>query len=164
MSPSLRDAIAADLDRINAIYNFYVEHSTCTYQEAPSTTAERQAWFERHGPHHPVIVAEVDGRVVGWGALSPFHARSAYRFTVEDSVYVDDAWRGRGIGRRLLEELVARARAIGYHTIIAGVDASQPGSLALHARHGFERVAHLSEVGFKFGRWLDVIYLQLKLP
>jgi L-amino acid N-acyltransferase YncA len=163
MTAKVRAATVDDLGALNDIYNFYVEHSTCTYQETPDTIEERRAWFDRHGPLHPVVVAEAEGRVVGWGSLSPFHSRSAYRYTVENSVYVADTWRGRGTGRLILQELLARARAIGHHTVIAGVDRDQPASLALHEHLGFERVAHLSEVGYKFGRWLDVIYLQLKL-
>lgn len=163
MLPRLREATAADLDRINAIYNFYVERSTCTYQEEPTTADERRAWFDGHGPLHPVIVAESAGQVIGWGALSPFHPRSAYRFTVENSVYVDDAWRGRGVGGLLLDDLMARARAIGHHSIVALIDADQPASLALHARRGFEPVGRLSEVGFKFSRWLDVVYMQWRI-
>lgn len=163
MRARLRDATVADLPRINDIYNYYVETSTCTYQEQPDTAETRRAWFEEHGPLHPVIVAEVAGVVEGWGALSPFRTRSAYRFTVENSVYVADAWRGQGIGRLLLVDLIARARGIGHHSIIAGVDADQRASLVLHERHGFTPVSRLVEVGYKFGRWLDVIQLQLLL-
>jgi phosphinothricin acetyltransferase len=163
MSILLRDATVEDLRRINEIYNHYVVSSTCTYQEEPETLESRLAWFNHHGPTHPVIVAELGGRVVGWGSLSPFRGRSAYRFTVENSVYVDHAERRRGVGLALMEELIARARSIGYRTIIAGIDADQPGSLALHARLGFEPAARLVEVGYKFGRWLDVVYLQLML-
>jgi phosphinothricin acetyltransferase len=160
---TLRDATPTDLPRINEIYNHYVTGSTCTYQEEPETLESRQAWFAAHGPTLPVIVAEDAGSVVGWGSLSPFRDRSAYRFTVENSVYVDAAAHRRGIGLAIMEELIARARSIGYRTIIAGIDADQPASVALHARLGFEPAARLNQVGFKFGRWLDVIYLQLML-
>lgn len=163
MTIHLRDATPGDLERINEIYNHYTRTSTCTYQETPETAADRLAWFEGHGAQHPVIVAELGGRVVGWGSLSAFRERSAYRFTVENSVYVDVEHHRRGVGLALLEELVARARAIGYRTIIAGIDAEQPASLALHARLGFEPAARLVSVGYKFGRWLDVVYLQLML-
>lgn len=160
----LRAASAADLPAINDIYNYYVEHSTCTYQESPETMESRHAWFEKQGPQHPVTVAvDSAGTVVGWASISPFKARSAYRFTVENSVYIRHDLRGHGIGPVLLEDLIARARAIGHHTIIAAIDAEQPASIALHKRFGFEQTAHLKEVGFKYGRWLDVIYLQLRL-
>lgn len=159
----VRLAVPSDLLRINDIYNHFVVHSTCTYQEVPETIEDRRAWFDAHGPIHPVTVAERNGQVVGWGSLSPYRTRSAYRYTVENSVYVDHACHRQGIGSLLLEDLIARAREIGHHSILAGVDGSQAGSLALHRRHGFQKVAHLSEVGYKFDRWLDVVYLQLLL-
>lgn len=163
MPATIHLAAASDLARINEIYNDFVLHSTCTYQEQPSTAVERTAWFERHGPRHPVIVARHGNEVVGWGSLSPYHARSAYRFTVENSVYVDRRWHRQGLGHQILTDLVARARALGHHTIIAGIDSSQDASVALHTRHGFVKVAHLAEVGYKFDRWLDVVYMQLML-
>ena len=123
----------------------------------------RVAWFARHGPDHPITVAIRGGSVVGWGSLSPFHVRSAYRRTVENSVYVSPAHQRRGIGRALLEDLIERARRIGHHTIIALIDGEQPASVALHAACDFERVAYLNEVGYKFGRWLNVIYMQRML-
>ena len=157
---SIRPATSADLDAINAIYNHYVHHSTCTYQEQPSTAQERAAWFASHGLTHPITVAELAGDVVGWGSLSPYHVRSAYRRTVENSVYVRHDAHRRGIGSALLADLVERATALGHRTIIAGIDAEQAPSVALHHRFGFVQVGHLRQVGFKFGRWLDVIYMQ----
>jgi phosphinothricin acetyltransferase len=110
-----------------------------------------------------VIVTEINGLVVGWGSLAPYHERSAYRNTVENSVYVHHKYYRRGIGAALLGDLVGRARALGHHAIIAGIDGEQPASVALHVRFGFQKVGHLKQVGFKFGRWLDVIYMQLIL-
>jgi phosphinothricin acetyltransferase len=159
-SGSIRLATSGDLEAINEIYNHYVLHSTCTYQEEPEPIEGRRVWFEKHGPRHPITVAEADGQVVGWGALSPFHVRSAYRFTVENSVYVRHDWHRRGAGSALLADLLQRARGVGHHTVMALIDAEQAGSIALHARLGFQEVAHLKQVGFKFGRWGDVIYMQ----
>jgi L-amino acid N-acyltransferase len=159
----IRLATSGDLARINEIYNHYVLHSTCTYQEEPHTPEERAHWFQDHGPTYPVTVAEVDGNVVGWGALSRFRERSAYRFSIENSVYVDHQWHRRGAGGRLLADLIERGRAAGHHTIVAGIDGEQEASIAIHAKFGFERVAHLRQVGFKFNRWLDVIYMQVML-
>ncbi|MBI3880043.1 MAG: N-acetyltransferase [Verrucomicrobia bacterium] len=156
----IRDATTADLPAINAIYTHYVLHSTCTYQTEPSTGSERAEWFAAHGPKHPVTVAMLDGEVIGWGSLSKFHPRAAYGNTVEDSVYLRHDRQGQGIGSLLLADLIARAKAIGHHCIIGGIDAEQKASVALHAKHGFVQVAHLREVGFKFGRWLDVIWMQ----
>ena len=161
---ALRVATAADLERINDIYNHYVLHSTCTYQTEPETIEARRAWFSAHGERHPVIVAEDSGKsILGWGSLSRFHARSAYGRTVENSVYVDPNLHRRGVGRALMVELIQRARDLGHHTIIAGIDAEQSPSVALHAALGFEQVALLREVGFKFERWLHVIYMQRML-
>lgn len=159
----IRLAAAADLGAINDMYNHYVLHSTCTYEEEPETAEARAAWFERHGAEHPVTVAVMEGRVVGWGSLSPFHARSAYRRTVENSVYVSHERQRRGIGRALLADLIERAGAIGHHTIIAAIDSEQAGSVALHELFGFTRVAYLAELGYKFDRWLNVIYMQRML-
>lgn len=159
----IRPAMVADLEAINAIYNHFVLHSTCTYQTEPETPADRRKWFDRHGPEHPVIVTEIAGEILGWGSLSPFHARAAYRHTVENSVYVRHDAHRQGIGSALLGDLIVRAREIGHHAIIAGIDGEQSASVALHAKHGFVQVGHLSQVGFKFGRWLDVVYMQLML-
>jgi phosphinothricin acetyltransferase len=158
-----RDATAADLPAINAIYNHFVLHCTCTYQVTPETDEARRVWFEGHGPRYPVIVAEEDGEVLGWGSLSRFHPREGYAGSAENSVYVSPSHHRRGIGRLLLEELIRRARAAGFHTIVAGVSAEQEASLGLHRRLGFTESGRLREVGLKFGRVLDVIYLQLML-
>jgi phosphinothricin acetyltransferase len=159
----IRPATADDLEAINDIYNHYVPCSTCTYQEEPETMKSRREWFASHGDQHPITVAVMSGEIVGWGSLSPFRERSAYRYTVENSVYVSPAHQRRGIGRALLVDLIERARTLGHHSIIAGIDAEQTGSIALHAAVGFRDVADLREVGFKFGRWLHVRYLQLML-
>lgn len=158
-----RLATESDLAAINDIYNHYVLHSTCTYQEKPELIEDRLKWFSHHGEKHPVIVAEMDNRVVGWGSLSAFHARSAYRYTVEDSIYLHHEHLRRGIGSIVLSELIARARALGFRALIAGLDREQDGSYALHSKFSFEKVAHLKRVGFKFNRWLDVIYMELML-
>jgi phosphinothricin acetyltransferase len=160
----IRPAREEDLPAINDIYNYYVRHSTCTYQEAPESIADRRAWYTGHDALHPVIVAEVAKRVVGWGALSAYHARAAYRYTVEDSVYVEDGYQQRGIGAALLDDLLTRARTLGLHAIIACIDADQAGSIALHEKYGFTQVGRFAQIGCKFGRWLDVVYLELELP
>jgi phosphinothricin acetyltransferase len=165
MIPTLRLATPADLPAINDIYNHFVRNSTCTYQLDPSTSAERQAWFAHHGPTLPVTVAELPtGQIVGWASLSPFHPRPAYRFTVEDSIYVHKEHHRRGLGRLLLADLLRRADALGYRNVIALVSADQEPSLALHQNLGFVEVGRLPRVGFKFDRWLDVAYLQRERP
>jgi phosphinothricin acetyltransferase len=166
MNPIIRLATADDLEQINAIYNHYVLHATSTYQTEPETAEARAAWFDHHGHRYPVTVAQSDESgsvIIGWASISPFHARAAYGRTVENSVYVHPEHCRKGTGRALLADLISRTRALNYHTIIAGIDAEQLASVALHERFGFQRVAHLREVGFKFNRWLDVIYMQLIL-
>jgi len=161
---SIRAAGEGDLPAINAIYNHYVTSATCTWQYEPTPAAERRVWLAAHGPEHPVTVAMLDGEVVGFGSLGPYRPREGYRFTVENTVYVHPERQRRGIGRALLADLIERARALGHRSIIAGVSSDQPASLALHRAHGFVEVARLREVGFKFGLWLDLIFLQRMLP
>jgi L-amino acid N-acyltransferase YncA len=160
---NIRLARESDLGAINAIYNHYVLHSSCTYQEEPSTPAERAAWFAAHGAAHPVTVVERGGEMVGWGSLSKFHARSAYGRSVENSVYVRHDCHRQGLGAALLADLIERGRSAGHHTILALIDSAQGGSIAIHAKYGFVEVGRLREVGFKFGRWGDVVYMQRML-
>jgi L-amino acid N-acyltransferase YncA len=160
---AIRPATEADLVAINDIYNHFVLTCTCTYQEVPEPITGRQQWFSHHDERHPVIVAEEGRKVVGWGSLSKFHERSAFRNTVENSIYIHHDHQRRGVGSALLKELIARARAHGYRAIIAGIDGEQTASVALHTKFGFQKVGHLKQVGFKFGRWLDVIYMELLL-
>jgi L-amino acid N-acyltransferase len=162
-SITIRPATEADLVAINDIYNHYVLTCTCTYQEVPESIAGRRQWFNHHDDRHPVMVAEDSGKVVGWGSLSNFHERSAFRNTVENSIYIHHDHQRRGVGAAVLKELIARARAQGYRAIIAGIDGEQTASVALHAKFGFQKVGHLKQVGLKFGRWLDVIYMELLL-
>ncbi len=163
-TPVLRLATAADLPAINDIYNYYVHRSTCTYQLEPEPLEGRRAWFAAHPPEkYPVTVAELDGRVIGWGSLSKFRDRAAYDGTVEASVYIHHDHHRRGLGRGLLLDLIERARAAGFHTLVGGCSADQIASLRLQESLGFTRVAHFKQVGYKFGQWLDVIFLQLML-
>jgi L-amino acid N-acyltransferase len=162
-APQIRLAADSDLETINDIYNYYVSHSTCTYQEQPETLEGRRQWFAEHSDKYPVTVAQADDQILGWGSLSRFRPRSAFRNTVENAIYIRHDLHRRGIGSLILQDLIDRARAIGYHAIIAGVDGEQAASLALHAKFGFQMVARLKEVGFKFDRWLDVIYMELLL-
>ncbi len=156
----LRAATESDLAAICAIYNYYVETCTCTYQIEADTLEARRAWWQGRGPRHPVLVAEVEGRVVAWGSLSPFHKREAFALTVENSVYVHHEWQGRGLGRKLLEALLLAGREAGLHTIIAAISADQPASIGLHEKLGFYETGRLREVGRKFGKVLDLVYLQ----
>ena len=160
---TIRPATVADCAAINDIYNHYVLHDTCTYQTEPDTLAEREAWLARHGGSHPVLVAVRGGEVVAWGALSAFHPRFGYRFSVEDSLYVRKDCLRQGLGRLLLAELLRLAQAQGHHTVIALISADKTGSVALHEQFGFTRAVQLREVGYKFDTWLDVAFMQLML-
>ncbi|MEI8280851.1 MAG: N-acetyltransferase family protein [Armatimonadota bacterium] len=148
---------------INDIYNHYVLTSTCTFHLEPVSTQERLEWLAGHNDRYPVIVAVCKGQIVGWASLSPFRPRPAYAGTVESSVYVHHLHQRKGIGRLLMLDLISRAKALGYHSIIAGAEATQYGSIRLHEELGFEHVAQFKQVGFKFDTWLDTVFLQLML-
>ena len=159
----LRPAAEADLPAINDIYNHYVLHCTSAWEDRTGDLAQRRRWFAQHGPRYPVVVAQAGDEVVGWGSLSPFHRRSGYRFTVEDSLYIRADAQGRGIGRAMLADLLGRAAELGYHSVMALISADQAPSLHLHEKFGFVRRGLLPEAGFKFGRWLSVVYMQKML-
>ena len=160
---AIRPATAGDLDAIRAIYNYYVTHSTCTYQIELETAAERAAWFRDRSDLHPVTVAEREGIVIGWAALSPWKSRCGYAWAAEASVYIHHEHHRRGAGKALLIDLIDRAKALGLHTVIGGACSTQTASLALQAALGFEVIGTFREVGRKFDRWLDVTHTQLVL-
>lgn len=160
----IRAAVRTDLSGILAIYNDAVLHTTASYDYEPSTLEARIAWYESHVQQHlPIFVAEDGNSVVGWSALHTFQPRIGYRYTVENSVYVAAQRRRQGIGRALVVPLIHCARELGMHALIAGIDAENTASIQLHAALGFVQVAHLKEVGYKFGRWLDLIVMELLL-
>lgn len=161
---TVRPATHADLQGILDIYNDAVLTTTATYDYEPRTLEHRAAWFDEHVKQdYAVFVADDAGKIVGWSALNPYHGRFGYRFTTENSIYVAADKRGKGIGRLLLEPLIPAARARGLRAIIAAIDADNEPSIRLHARFGFEKVGHFKSVGFKFNRWLDVVYMELLL-
>ena len=159
----VRRAGAGDAEAIRAIYNAEVTGSTVTFDIVPRTPAEQLAWVAEHQGAHPAVVALEDGTVAGFGSLSLFRDRPAYATTVEDSVYVDAAWRGRGVGTLLLAELVRLATDHGFHTVVARISGDNEPSIALHRAHGFGLVGVEREVGRKFGRWIDVTVMQRML-
>ncbi len=163
MDAIIRDATSADLAPINEIYNESVLNSTATFHERPVSEAERLAWWNELSGRFPVLVAESQGRVVGWANLGPHKGRCAYRHTVESSVYLAPEARGAGLGRRIMTELLARVGPGQYHTVLAVISAETPASLRMHERLGFVEVGRLREVGWKFGRWIDVVFMQRML-
>ncbi len=160
MEIKIRKAETNDLERINEIYNYYVLESTCTYQTEPEPIESRKKWFNNHNERHPVIVVENNGRILGWGAISRFKERKAYENTGEVSIYIDHEWLHRGLGQIILSWLIEQAGKVGLHTLMAVISADQIPSIKLHEKYGFKTVAHLKEVGYKFGAWLDVVYMQ----
>lgn len=159
----LRRARLDDAEAICAIYNHEVHSGTATFDLEPRSVAEQRAWLAERTGAHVVIVAEDDGQLVGFGALSRYKERAAYNTTVENSVYVAHGAQGRGIGMALMDALLATAVEHGFHTVIARIGHESNGSIALHERAGFVEVGREREVGRKFGRWLDVITMQRML-
>jgi len=163
--PLLRDASPEDLPGLLAIYNEVIANSTAVFSDRPVTLEERERWVAtRREAGYPVIVASDSSGVVGFGSFGDFRTWPGYRFTVEHSVHVRADRRGEGLGTLLLSTLIERAGALGKHVMIAGVDADNLASIRLHERLGFTKVAQLSEVAWKFDRWLDLVLLQRLLP
>lgn len=157
---SIRLAIPGDAAAINDIQNHYVLTSTATFHTEPLTLDERLAWLRNRSPAHPVTVAEIDGAIAGWGALEVFRSRPGYRHTAEFSVYVHYERHRRGIGGAIMADLVTRARALQYHALVGGCCSESTAVITLLESMGFARVAHFREVGRKFERWLDVVFLE----
>ncbi|AVP67751.1 GNAT family N-acetyltransferase [Rhodococcus hoagii] len=160
----IRDATTGDLPGILEIHNEAIANSTAIWDETLADLDERRRWLDdRRANGFPVLVADVDGAVAGYASYGVWRAKSGYRYTVENSVYVHVDHHRRGIATALMTALIERARAGGIHVIVASVESSNTTSIALHERFGFRIVAQMPEVGRKFGRWLDMTYLQLTL-
>lgn len=161
---TIRDASEADIVAILDIYNDAILNTTAVYSEEPHTLQMRQDWYrDRIKNNFPVYIAEVDGVVAGFSSFGHFRVWPCYRYTVEISVYVAVPFRGKGISKILLKSLIDRARDMNVHAVLAGITADNKISLNLHKSFGFVEVANLKEVGYKFGRWLDLKFLELML-
>jgi L-amino acid N-acyltransferase len=162
-SISIRLATENDLPAMLGIYNDIILNTTAVYDYEPHTLEMRKQWFalkEHQG--FPVFAAEENGEIAGFSTIGPFRKEwTAYRYSVENSVYIKNGVRGKGIGKLLLAPLIGAARNLKMHTIIAGIEASNEASIKLHEGFGFKEVAHFKEVGWKFERWLDLKFLQL---
>jgi len=157
----VREAEPGDLEAILAIYNDAVLHTTATYDYEPRTIEAQQQWLEaKRAANFPVLVGLDRGKVAGFASYGAFRPWAAYLYTVENSIYIAPERRERGIGTAILGPLVELARARGFHAMVAGIDAANAASLKLHAKFGFEKVGHFREVGWKFERWLDLVFLE----
>jgi phosphinothricin acetyltransferase len=162
--PVIRKAVENDVPRITTIYNEAVEHTTATFDTMQRSVEDRVAWFRSHGAKHPVLVAEKQGMIAGWASLSPWSDRCAYETTAEVSLYVHSEYRGRGIGKALFSRLVEAADAAGMHCLLARIAEGNKASVNLHESFGFRTVGVMHEVGFKFGRFLDVTLMERLKP
>lgn len=160
----VRNATDDDLPAIVAIFNYAVRDTTAVFSGIETDVAARAEWVAaRRSKGFPVLVAEAEGKVIGFAAYDQFRSFPGYRYTVEHSVYVDPSVQRRGAGRVLMEALIADAKARGMHVMVGGIDADNAGSIALHAALGFRETGRLPEVGAKFGRWLTLVFMQLVL-
>lgn len=161
----IRAARRSDLPELLAIYNYEVEYGISTFDLSPKSMEERERWFDAHpGGDHPLIVAEKEGRVVGYASLSPYREKEAYRTTVELSLYVDREYRRRGIATALMEAILNLARENeNLHTVVSVITAENESSIALHERFGFSPCGVIHDVGIKFGRYLSIANFELRV-
>ena len=161
---TLRQFQWGDVPAITAIYKHYVENTAITFDtEVPSESAIAEKYAHLVALGHPLIVAELDGRTIGYAYASFYRPRAAYRFTCEDSIYLHPDAKGKGIGKALLTELLLQSRAFGFRQMIAVITADTANSIAIHEKFGFRHVGRYEAVGFKFDHWHDIVHLQLAL-
>lgn len=167
MTVVIRAAVEEDLAEIQRIYNHAILTGTATWDEEPWPMEKRREWWESEhasDPWAPVLAADDgEGGLAGFAYLSRMSQKSGWRFTREDTIYIDERFQGQGLGRLLLTELLAQARALGPRTIIASITSDNAASIALHRSLGFELMGTMRNAGYKFGRWLDTTYWQLDL-
>jgi L-amino acid N-acyltransferase YncA len=160
----IRDGLEDDLPAILQIYNDVILNTTAVYSEKPHSLQMRQDWYrDRINNNFPVYVADANGKVAGFSSFGHFRVWPCYRYTVEISVYVEASFRGTGISKLLLQSLIDRANEMNMHAVIAGISADNEVSINLHRSFGFAEVANFKEVGYKFGRWLDLKFFELLL-
>lgn len=164
MTVRIRDAEMKDLPSILKIVNFEIEHSTSIYDYHKKTLQDQTLWFEqKKSKKMPLIVAEKNGSVIGYGTYGIFRPWDGYQYSVEHSVYLDKNSRGEGTGKKIMSELIHLARERGFHTMIAGIDANNAKSIKFHTNFGFKEVGRFNQIGFKFEKWLDLLFMQLLL-
>ena len=156
----LRPATAADAAAICRIYNQGIEDRLATLETELRSPDERRQWLATRGPRHPVFVAETDEMVVGWSSLNVYNPRPAYRYVADFSIYIERGWRGKGVGRRLLEQLIEQARALDYHKMMLSTFPFNASGVALYERMGFTRAGVFHEMGQLDGRWVDTLIME----
>ena len=160
MIPEIRKAVPLDVPAFTEIYNEAILTTTATFDIKPKTVASQRNWFKDHGKRNPVLVAVVDGKVVGWVSLSEYSARCAYADTVELSLYIKEVFRNQGVGKRLMTAVLAEGQKAGLHSVISRIAGGNDISIHLHKQFGFQDVGMMKEVGNKFGKLLDVYIMQ----
>lgn len=156
----MRPAEPEDLAAITKIYNDAILNTVATFDTKTKTPEEQKEWLAAHDAKHPVLVAEIDGEIVGWASLSRWSDRYAYSDTAEISVYVDEEKRGKGVGTALMDEVLRQGRSAGLHTVLARITSGNEISIRMHEKAGFEHIGVMREVGVKFGNLLDVHMMQ----
>jgi L-amino acid N-acyltransferase YncA len=159
----IRDVTIDNANAICQIYNHYIENTTVTFEEEPVSVEVMQDRIYQVTQTYPWVVFDEEGTIVGYAYASRWHSRSAYRFSVESTVYVSQDMTGQGVGNQLYQELIARLKSQSVHTVIGGITLPNPASVALHEKLGFKQAAHYQQVGWKFGQWIDVGYWELIL-
>ena len=161
---NVRQATENDVPAMLEIYNDIILNTTAVWHSDPHTVEMRREWYTiKKEQGYPVFVAEENGKLTGFSTIGPFRPWAGYRFTVENSVYVAAGSRGQGIANLLMQPLIDAAKEMSLHAIVAGIEATNEASIALHNKFGFVEVAHFKEVGFKFNRWMDLKFLELIL-
>jgi phosphinothricin acetyltransferase len=157
----IRDAVELDIPAITEIFNSVIDSSNSVYREERVAESERMSWFHEKREHgFPIIVAEENGAVIGYGGYGTFRAAQGYRLTVEHTIHIAETHRGKGLGKTILSELIKRATDGGFHVMLGAIDSGNEGSIKLHQKFGFTECARIKEVAIKHGEYLDLVFVE----
>ena len=156
----IREAKITDLDEITEIYNWAILNTTATFDTNKKSIIEQKKWFKNHNKKNPIIVAELKNEIIGWAALSEYSNRCAYSDTAELSLYVKDGYMNQGFGKELMSNIINIGKSVGLHVLIARITEGNENSIHLHESHGFKYIGLMREVGYKFGKRLNVYLMQ----